>query len=43
MIYSNAFQNDKLLKEIIIEKPENSISGAPWGCPFGNRSVKWIK
>lgn len=42
-IYSNAFQMDKLLKEIMIEKPENSISGAPWGCPLGNRAVKWMK
>lgn len=42
-IYSNAFETDKLLKEIMIEKPENSISGAPWGCPLGNRAVKWMK
>lgn len=42
-IYSNAFQMDKLLKEIMIEKPENSISGAPWGCPLGNRAIKWME
>ena len=42
-IYSNAFKADKLLKEIIIEKPENSIAGAPWGCPLGNRAIKWME
>ena len=29
------------LKEIIIHKPKNSISGSPWGSQYGDRGVKW--
>ncbi len=35
------FHSCSNLSEIIINKKENSISGAPWGCPFGLRAVKW--
>ena len=31
------------LREIIINKKENEILGAPWGCPYGLRAVKWKK
>lgn len=35
------FLNATNLKEIIIHKKENSISGAPWGSPLGLRAIKW--
>lgn len=35
------FLNATKLKEIIIHKKENSISGAPWGSPLGLRAIKW--
>ena len=31
------------LKEIVIDKKEGAISGAPWGCPYGLRAVIWKK
>lgn len=37
----NAFGLATNLKEIIIHKEENSISGAPWGCQYGLRAIKW--
>ena len=40
-IASSAFNSANNLGEIIINKPENSISGAPWGCPYGLRAIKW--
>ncbi len=40
-IGSDAFGRCNSLKEIIIDKKENSIAGAPWGCPYGLRAVKW--
>ena len=40
-IASSAFDSANNLGEIIINKPENSISGAPWGCPYGLRAIKW--
>lgn len=40
-IKQNCFHNVNNLEEIIINKPEGSISGAPWGCPVGLRAVKW--
>ena len=42
-ISGNAFSNCGSLREIIIDKKENEISGAPWGCPFGLRAVFWKK
>lgn len=42
-INPGAFGGCISLKEIMIEKSENSISGAPWGCPLGNRVVKWLE
>ncbi len=40
-IASSAFNSANNLGEIIINKLENSISGAPWGCPYGLRAIKW--
>ncbi len=40
-IGNDAFDNAQNLKEIIINKPENSISGAPWKSPYGLRAIKW--
>ncbi len=42
-IDANAFLECSSLKEIIIDKKEGSISGAPWGCPYGLRAVFWKK
>ncbi len=38
-----AFANNPNLSQIIINKPPNSISGAPWGAAKGNRIVEWKK
>lgn len=40
-ISSIAFAGATKLKEIIIHKEENAISGAPWGCQYGLRAIKW--
>lgn len=40
-IDSGTFSDASNLKEIIIHKEENSISGAPWGCQYGLRAIKW--
>ena len=37
------FQEASSLKEIIIDKPKNSISGSPWGCVYGERAIKWLR
>lgn len=42
-IATNAFTRCNSLKEIIIDKKEGEISGAPWGCPYGLRAVFWNK
>ena len=40
-IGKGCFNDCSNLSEIIINKKENSIQGAPWGCPYGLRAVKW--
>lgn len=40
-IGSSCFANCGNLSEIIINKAENSISGAPWGATKGAKVVKW--
>lgn len=40
-IESLAFANDKNIDLIKINKPENSISGAPWGTPKGMKVINW--
>ena len=42
-IKDNAFYGCKNLKNIIIDKPKDSIIGSPWGNPFGLRAVKWLR
>ena len=40
-IGSECFADCTNLAEIKINKKENSITGAPWGCPYGLRAIKW--
>ena len=40
-IGSNAFSRCYSLQEINIDKAEGEITGSPWGCPYGDRAVKW--
>lgn len=40
-IAGNAFSRCNNLRQIIIDKPEGSISGAPWGCPNTRDTVIW--
>lgn len=41
-INSQAFRDAPNLKEIVIHKEKNSISGYPWGSTIGNRlEIKW--
>ena len=40
-IGTSAFSRCFSLVEIVIDKKENEISGAPWGCPYGLRAIKW--
>lgn len=40
-IGGTCFANCNNLNEIIINKPTNSISGAPWGATKGAKVVKW--
>jgi hypothetical protein len=39
-IGDGAFYGCRLLKKIIVHKPEGSISGAPWGA-FSSTEVIW--
>ena len=39
----NTFVNCAQLTKIVLNKSKDSISGSPWGCPIGDRAVKWIK
>ena len=36
-----AFQNANKLSEVIINKKKDTISGSPWGNPFGDRAIIW--
>ena len=40
-IGNNVFSNCSNLNAINIDKPENSITGSPWGAPKGLRIVNW--
>ena len=40
-IATSAFSRCNSLTQIIIDKKEGDISGAPWGCPYGLRAVIW--
>lgn len=39
----NCFSNTPNLKEIIIHKEKDSISGSPWGSNYGERAIIWSK
>ena len=39
----NTFVNCAQLTKIVLNKSKDSISGSPWGCPIGDRAVKWTK
>lgn len=38
---TSVFSRCKALTNIIVHKAEDSISGSPWGAPYGLRAVKW--
>ncbi len=40
---NSVFYQCSKLREIIIDKKEGEISGAPWGCPYGLRAIFWKK
>ena len=40
-IVSYAFTGTQNLKEVIIHKEKNSVSGSPWGNPYGDRAIFW--
>ena len=40
-IHKNCFINVKNLKEIRIHKKREEITGAPWGCIYGDRAIIW--
>ena len=42
-ISSSCFNNCKNLAQINVDNTQNSIIGAPWGCPYGMRAVNWLK
>lgn len=39
----NCFSDTPNLKEIIIHKEKDSISGSPWGSNYGERAIIWSK
>lgn len=40
-IGNDAFSRCNSLTKIIVKKSKNSISGSPWGCPYGDKAVIW--
>ena len=42
-IGKTAFSGCTKLTSITINKARGSIEGSPWGCPIGDRAIKWIK
>lgn len=40
-ISSTAFNMATALSKIVINKPKDSISGAPWSSPYGNKAINW--
>ena len=43
IISSTCFQEVDNLTQINIDNKKDSISGAPWGSPYGMRVVNWLK
>lgn len=42
-ISNDAFSNYTNLREILINKKEGTVAGAPWGCIYGDRAIKWLQ
>ena len=42
-IHTNCFNNCNYLIQINIDNTKNSISGAPWGSPYGMRVINWLR
>ena len=42
-INGNCFLYCNNLAQINVDNTKNSISGAPWGCPYGMRVVNWLR
>lgn len=42
-INNDAFYYDSNLMRIQIDNTPNSIEGAPWGAPIGDRAVEWLR
>ena len=40
---SGSFVGCTKLRQITIDKEKGSISGAPWGCIYGDRAIFWKK
>ena len=40
-IGSDAFSRCNALTKIVVKKSKNSISGSPWGCPYGDKAIIW--
>lgn len=40
-ISSNCFSSAVQLERIVINKPQNTVDGSPWGAVKGNRIVEW--
>ena len=42
-IHTNCFNYCNYLTQINIDNTKNSISGAPWGSPYGMRVINWLR
>ena len=42
-IHTDCFNNCNYLTQINIDNTKNSISGAPWGSPYGMRVINWLR
>ena len=42
-IGTNCFEFCNSLSSINIDNTKNSISGAPWSCPYGMRVINWLR
>ena len=41
-ISASAFSDANNLSEVIIHKKnDGTLTGSPWGCPYGDRAIKW--
>lgn len=42
-ISTNCFSSTKNLKKIYIHKKKDSLSGMPWGSPYGEKAIFWVE